>query len=159
MVALGLLALAGCQPDLRSPGEHDDQAGHVIPAHKPKDFSSGVRRLRELNDRIASGIADGKARSLVADKTLPMALDIAHWLPEIAAASDMPESPWNEVNDRSEALVSAYETLLEAATGDDRPAGAAAMATEAGATIGALETLLEAANPLWFAPYNPGGVR
>jgi hypothetical protein len=155
LVAALLFACAGCRGD-QSPGESEEHVGHVIPAHKPKDFPSAVRRLRELNGLIASKVAEGKAKSLVAEKTLPIALDIANWLPEIAADSDMPESPWNEVNDRSSALVAHYEKILAGAEIGDQSPNVSVLATEAGATIKALETLLNSADPRWFDSARPG---
>ena len=153
------LALAGCRRDQHSAGEREEpekHAGHVIPAHKAKDFPSAVRQLRELNDQIVSKIADGKARSLVAEKTLPFALDIANWLPEIAAGCEMPELPWNEVNDRSATLVAGYQKILAGATIDDHLADSHALAIEASTTIKALETLLDSADPRWFDSTKPG---
>jgi hypothetical protein len=158
LVASCLIAWAGCR-DGGSPGEAEapeGPAGHVIPAHKPKDFPSAVRRLRDLNARVTSKLDEGKARSLVAEKTLPMALDIANWLPEIAADSDMPESPWDQVNDRSTALVAGYQKIMAGAAIDDHPADAPALAIEAGSTIKALETLLDSADARWFDPAKPG---
>jgi hypothetical protein len=158
LVAACLIASAGCRGG-HSPGEAEapeEHAGHVIPAHKPKDFPSAVRRLRELDAQITSKLADGKARLLVSEKTLPIALDIAHWLPEIAADSDMPESPWDMVNERSAALVADYQKILAGASINDRPADASALAIEAGATIKALETILDSADPRWFGPTKPG---
>jgi hypothetical protein len=155
LVAVLLFACTGCRGD-QSPGESEEHAGHLIPAHKPKDFPSAVHRLRDLNGLIASKVAQRKARSLVAEKTLPIALDIANWLPEIAADSNMPESPWNEVNDRSSALVADYQKLMEGAEINDSPADASALATDAGATIKALETLLDSADPRWFDSARPG---
>jgi hypothetical protein len=158
LVAAFLIAWAGCRGG-QSPGEAEapeEHAGHVIPAHKPKDFPSAVRRLRELNAQITSKLAEGKARSLVAEKTLPIALDIANWLPEIAADSDMPESPWDQVNVRSAALVADYQKIMAGAAVHDHPADAPALAIEAGSMIQGLETLLESADPRWFDPTRPG---
>jgi hypothetical protein len=158
LVAACLIACAGCRGG-QSPGETEapeEHAGHIIPAHKPKDFPAAVRRLRELNVQIASKLADGKAGALLVEKTLPIALDIANWLPEIAADSDMPESPWNEVNNRSSALVEDYQRLMAGAAISDHPADASALATEAGTTIKALETLLDSADPHWFESLKPG---
>jgi hypothetical protein len=153
------LALTGCRRDPHSAGEREgleEHVGHVIPAHKPKDFPSAVRRLRELNDQIVSKLADGKARSLVAEKTLPIALDIANWLPEIAAGCDMPEPPWNEVNARSATLVADYQKIMTGAASDNRPADSPALTIEASTTIKALETLLDSADPRWFDSTKPG---
>jgi hypothetical protein len=137
------LAVAGCRGE-PSPGEDHEHAAHIIPAHKPRTFPDAVRRLRELNDRLARGAA----KRLPDDPTLNVALDIANWLPEIAAESEMPETPWNEVNARSAALVSDYRTILSdagAAAGDPDE-----RLRDAGNAISGLETLLAAADPRWF---------
>ena len=95
-VATASWSLAGCRAE-HSPGEHaghdEDHIGHVIPAHKPKTFPDAVHRLRELNDALARDAAQGQPAASPGEKTLNIALDIANWLPEIAAESDMPENP------------------------------------------------------------------
>lgn len=147
VVAVCLLPWAGCRPD-HSPGEgpdHDEHAGHVIPAHKPKDFPDAVRRLRELNRTIGAKLAAGEAGSLRDGRTLPIALDIANWLPEIAADSDMPEKPWDEVNARSGALVADYQKLMAGAATD-----AAAVLKDADRSVADLDRLLAGADPSWF---------
>ncbi len=83
-----------------------------------------MRRLRELNDQIARGVAKGQPAAAPDEKTLNIALDIANWLPEIAAESDMPEKPWNEVNARSAALVADYQAILSGTAADADPAAA-----------------------------------
>src|SRR3954468_1840621 len=113
-IAACLLASAGCRQG-RSPGDspandHDEEhVGHVIPAHKPKSFPDAVRALRELNDRIGRGAVDAK--------TLSVALDVANWLPEIAADSDMPEGPWDEVDACSKVLVAGFQEIKPGASG------------------------------------------
>lgn len=149
----GLLILAGCRGE-HSPGEHDDHddhdhIGHVIPAHKPKTYPDAVHRLRELNDAIAGGAGGGGPSAALDAKTLEIALDIANWLPEIAAESEMPPAPWNEVNARSAALVADYQSLLPRAGA--MAADPAAAARDAGRVITELETALAAADPKWFA--------
>ena len=149
-VVTTLLILAGCRGE-HSPGDdhdhHGDHIGHVIPAHKPKTFPDAVHRLRELNDEIARSMGKGQPAAAPDDKTLNVALDIANWLPEIAADSDMPVEPWNKVNARSAALVADYQTILSGATAD-APSSAV---RDAGQAISGLETLLAAADPSWFA--------
>ena len=140
-----LLALAGCRGE-SSPGDREDHIGHVIPAHKPRTFPDAVHRLRELNDQIGGAVGAGQFASLSGNKTLHMALDIANWLPEIAADCDMPETPWNVVNARSEVLAADYQAILT-----DPAAGNAANELEnTGKAIADLETLLAAADPRWF---------
>ena len=140
--ATALLALAagGCGGG-DSPGaggDHDeDHAGHVIPAHRPKTFPEAVRHLRELNDQITHDPETG---------TLGIALDIANWLPEIAAESDMPRAPWDEVNARSAELVSDYRAILSGSEASEQ--GAAAH--HAGGAIASLEKILAAADARWF---------
>jgi hypothetical protein len=141
-----LLMFVGCRGE-HSPGEdHQDHAGHVIPAHKPKSFPEAVLRLRELNDRLARVVVGGPPAA-PGDRTLDIALDIATWLPEIAADSEMPEPPWDEVNARSATLVSDYRTILAAAAAGDRDH----RVRDAGEAISRLEKLLAAADPRWFA--------
>ena len=142
-----LFLLAGCQGG-NSPGgtrEHEDEhAGHVIPAHKPKAFPAAVHRLRELNDQfLRDGVAE-KSTSPNGPTSLEIALDIANWLPEIAADSDMPETPWNEVNTRSARLVADYQALFAGGT------NARTELEQANAEIGNLEKLVLSCDPRWF---------
>jgi hypothetical protein len=136
------LALAGCRGETSS-GEDHEHIGHVIPAHKPRTFPDAVRRLRELNDRLTRAAAERPP----GDQTLNVALDIANWLPEIAAESDMPPAPWNEVNAQSAALVSDYRTILSGTAADGR----AERVRDAEEAISGLEKLLAGADPRWFA--------
>jgi hypothetical protein len=76
--------------------------------------------------------------------SLQIALDIANWLPEIAADSDMPETPWNEVNARSARLTADYQALMA------NTANARTEVEQANAEIGQLEKLLLACDTNWF---------
>jgi hypothetical protein len=138
-----LLAMAGCQDEHSPSAEHEhehDHAGHVIPAHKPKTFPDAVRRLRELRGQIALAASERTGR-----EAMPIALDIAAWLPEIAADSDMPEQPWNRVNDQASVLLASFEVL-----GDKRPGDAHAALEAADRALSNLEELLARADPRWF---------
>ncbi len=146
LVAVGLLASEGCGGEHPPVGAGEDHIGHVIPAHKPAAFPDAIRRLRELNDQF---VRDGIASSAGASpdqKLLHIALDIANWLPEIAADSDLPEAPWNDVNVRSATIVADYQAIV---SGD--AANVRGEVENAGAEIGKLETILLAADPRWFA--------
>ena len=142
-----LIVIAGCH-GAKSPGdvpEHEEEhAEHVIPAHKPRTFPDAVRRLRELNDQFVRDGVGGKSGSPDGPTNLEIALDIANWLPEIAADSDMPETPWNEVNARSARLVGDYQALATNA------ANARVEIDQANAEIGNLEKLLLACDARWF---------
>ncbi len=150
-----LLVLAGCRGE-HSPGEsndsEEDHIGHVIPAHKPKTFPQAVDRLRELNDQFLRDGGAGKAGSSLDEKNLHIALDIANWLPEIAADSDMPKPPWDEVNVRSAAIVADYRAIVSGDAGNVRSEVA-----HAGVEIGKLEALLLSSDPRWFAGPNKAG--
>jgi hypothetical protein len=142
-----LLAAAGCDRDRRSggvPDDHGEHSGHVIPAHKPGTFPDAVRRLKTLDEAIGRGAANRSAGRAVGDETLSMATDIAGWLPEIAAESDMPEGPWGEVNRLSAALVAEYWALRKV-SGDRADAALAS-----GRIVAALGVILEEADPRWF---------
>jgi hypothetical protein len=146
-----LLALSGCG-EKRSPrdtrGQEEGHAGHVIPAHKPKTFPDAVRQLRDLNDQVRRDVVEGRPDA----KARHGALDVATWLPEIAADSDMPEAQWNAVNSRSWALVEDYQELLAGASGDAR-----GVVEDANVAIGSLEQLLLASDRRWFGGTDRGG--
>jgi hypothetical protein len=151
-LALALaLAIGGC--GRRSPGEspghdgEDDHAGHAIPAHKPRDFPAAVRSLRELERRLGGSPRDRK--------DVEVARDVANWLPELAADSDMPESRWDEVNARSAALVTAYEAILAGPTTGAGPGDGATALAGADEAVASLEKLLDASEPAWFGRAKP----
>ncbi len=156
MTSLCLLPACGCKSESASAMEDDhdhdhddDHAGHHAPAHKPKDLPEAVKRLRELNEKVELMVGRGKRQSLVEDKTLPIALDIATWLPEIAADSDLPEPLWNTVNSQSEIIVANYRKVVDSA--EDTPSGPLTSAVAANnQPIAELEKLLAEADPRWF---------
>ena len=149
LVAGCLLVLVGCRGEHPPGDRQEDHVGHVIPAHKPKAFPQAVSRLRELNDQFVRAAGVGKAEAPPDEKALHIALDIANWLPEIAADSDMPEAPWNEVNARSAAIVADYQAIVSGDAGNVR-----GEVESAGVEIGKLEELLRSADPRWFAGPN-----
>jgi hypothetical protein len=153
VAAACVLALQGCRGDHShqgGEGEEEEHHGHVIPAHKPRTFPDAVRRLRELNAKIESSVSAGSASDQHDDQALEFALDIATWLPEIAADSDMPEEPWNKVNAVATVIVTDYRRLSEGAAERERAVDAAALLKDAGRGLSELETVLAGANPKWF---------
>jgi hypothetical protein len=91
-------------------------------------------------------VAGGKAGTSPEDKSLQFALDIANWLPEIAADCDMPEAPWNKVNAQSAVLVTDYQAIGSAvASGNARQ-----RVDDAGKAIVELEAIVATADARWF---------
>ena len=149
---------AGCQSGDSADDVHDDHdhAGHDIPAHKPKDFPAAVHRLRELNTEISGKISDGGQRAWAGDPALPNSLDIANWLPEIAADSDMPEKPWNEANARAVRIAADYREAQWALGAGGSVKKAAIAVKRAAGAISELELLLAATDPAWFPRRDQG---
>lgn len=106
-LALGAGGLSGCREAASSSGQEGARPhiGHERPAHWPESLEAAVGQLRRLGQAIDSQPGDAPA----AEANLRMALDIAGWLPEIAADSDMPEPSWNEVNTLAAGLVREIE--------------------------------------------------
>jgi hypothetical protein len=145
VLAACLLTLTGCRQGSGAHDDHDhdheEHAGHVKPVHRPDTFPEAVERLRGLHDRIGAEHAGGRPPA----ESLRIALDIAKWLPEIAAESDMPEAPWNEVHAASAALAVEFQRLSEG-----RPGQEAAAVRASAERIVALERVLASAGPKWF---------
>jgi hypothetical protein len=151
LIYVGLLSIAGCRSESK-PGaeEEEEHAGHVIPAHKPKSFPEAVHRLTALSERIVRQVAAGQTRALVDNTTLPIALDIVLWLPEIAADSDLPEPIWDEVAKRSADLVTRYQAVLRDTERGGAHSAAGVAAKDAARTIADLEAVLAKSDPRWF---------
>ena len=151
-----LLPVAGCDSarSQNEPGKHEEEhIGHVIPAHKPRSFPRAVSRCRELNDQISGAVAHGNPNPSVDPRMLSVALDIANWLPEIAADSDMPPAPWNEVHARAVNLANAYEAVRRGGS----PTEMEKAIKQANESIIALEELLGSSKSSWFdEPKRPG---
>jgi hypothetical protein len=152
LVAICLIITVGCHRDRSEENaqDHHEHVGHIIPAHKPKNFPEAIVRLRELSREIQTKVSEGKSRALLDDKTLSVAFDIANWLPEIAADSDLPKEPWDAVSDCSKTLVVDYQKLLDAAAVGTSAADSNSAAGEADRTISDLEAILARADPRWF---------
>lgn len=151
-LAAALATSSGCLAPRASEGEAEE-IGHVIPAHKPQDFPTAVRRLRELHQQSATAQDRGRAAELHR-ASLPIQRDIAKWLPELAGDSDMPEGPWRAVDAESGRLVLHYEAMQEALTrGLPRDDETAPGRIER--SLVALERIVAESDPSWFR--QPGG--
>lgn len=85
------------------------QHEHHVPPYKPRDLPSALKNLR---GRCAEVV---KQRSQKASgpftKEFQETLDIAGWLPEFAADSDLGQAEWDRVNDASKRLVDQLSKL------------------------------------------------
>lgn len=101
---LSALVFAGCggRQGPADHAEHDDHLEHHRPAHKPADLSLGVaeieRRWRELHAQWST-LDERQAASALNELR-----EIVRWLPELAAETDLPEEPWNRIQELAAAL-------------------------------------------------------
>lgn len=96
--------------------------------------------------QISESVAHGNPDPSNDSRLLSVALDIANWLPELAADSDMPAASWNEVHTLATDLANAYEAVRR---GGSLPTVRKAI-NEANTSIIALESLLRSSDPRWF---------
>ena len=119
-----LVALAGCG---QSPGEigdiYVDHEHDIRPAHHPESFPAAVAALRVRLPAAANGHARGAAE----------AAEIAGWLPELAADSDLTEAQWEPLAAGAETLAGLIPRVA---------AGDAAALTEANAVLDRLAGLV-----------------
>lgn len=107
-LAVGAILLAaGCA----SPTAEHEEGSHALPPHHPGDFRRAVDAIERRGAALLAGRADAAARAEFAD--------IARWLPELAADTELGRGDWERV--------AAVERALEGF-----PAGDAAAALERG---------------------------
>lgn len=143
-VALAVIAAtAGCADD------HDhDHASHVDPDHRPADFPDAVDRLIAGHVETREALSAGRIDE-AHDVLLPVQRDLARWLPEVAADSDMPESPWDRVDALSARLLASYEAAIADLDADQNVGGDRIASAEP--ELDDLRRLRDEANPAWFA--------
>lgn len=124
ILLLALSLFAGCSPDVVgvSGDEHDHEAEHHVPHYFPKDAVAAIARLQALcgpNATHDHGHDHGhKHRRDVTPRQ--EVYDLARWLPELAAETELDEAAWNQVRDASRTL----ERAADSTTGDAAPTGA-----------------------------------
>lgn len=84
--------LAGCTSSAETEDEHLE---HHVPAHYPASYEKAVQALYRRIDRIEREFTSDKSTNLVTPLT--ELTDILAWMPEIAAASDLRRSEWEDV--------------------------------------------------------------
>lgn len=92
-IGLLLMCLVGCGGSATA--HHDEEEDHHIPPHRPKDLAAAVVQLEERPTALLKAIEtkDSQGATLFSELR-----DIVRWVPEIAADSDMPKQPWDEVH-------------------------------------------------------------
>jgi len=87
--------------------DHDEfhQYDHDVPEHKPHTFAEGIASMRKHHEQLIAAENEGGEQ---ARQALGILIDLARWLPELDADSDMREEPWNRVNAASGTLRAAY---------------------------------------------------
>ncbi len=170
LVALALLGVApGCrqaeEASASRPSAHDDHdhdhdhehgqdhdhphAEHVDPPHWPSDFPDAVERLVSGHAATRAALAAGQTGT--AWKTLlPIQRDLARWLPDLAADSDMPEPAWDRAHAAAGPLLAGYEAVLAERKLD--PASALDRLTALEPALGELRRVRDTAAPDWFPP-------
>jgi len=84
----------------------------VIPSHRPQDIGVAVARIGELHDQIGEEFEEGHAEHV--DEAVHVMLDVARWLPEIAADSVLEEEDWNVVKADCESLGHTFDEVHHA---------------------------------------------
>lgn len=97
----------GCQNGPITDPEHD------TPAHKPQDFPAAVDRLIALHAEIDHGGSRPPGKIDVFTESY----DVARWLPDLAADSDLEEQPWNQVHVTARQLEAILVSVLAQAEG------------------------------------------
>lgn len=120
--------------------DHFHEHDHVVPDHKPTDFGEAVARIGELHEEIGEEFAEGHADH--ADEAVHVMLDLARWLPEIAADSDMPEKDWVAVKADAAALGQVFDDIHHAIH-DDKEIEYSQVAADVPPIIERLKTIVD----------------
>ena len=95
LLAVSLAPLAGCGQSAGETGDVYVDHGHEVrPAHHPESFPAAIAGLRVRLPVAANGHARGAAE----------AAEIAGWMPELAADSDLTEAQWEPLAAGARAL-------------------------------------------------------
>jgi hypothetical protein len=116
VLLLSALAAGGC---VRSEASASKQEGgdasayaqqeHHVPPYKPKDLPGALKSLRGRCAELVKHRAQKESGSFT--KEFQEALDIAGWLPEFAADTDLGRAEWDRVNEASNRLVAQLSKL------------------------------------------------
>jgi hypothetical protein len=101
-----LCLLIGCVQGCVQGRESLHEMDHTQPAHWPVDLRDAKEKLQARESIGRSTDSTPEARQQARQELL----DIVRWMPEIAADTDMPESTWNKIYERSESIRKALQS-------------------------------------------------
>lgn len=104
VIAAAWICVAGCNSS-QSGSAENEHLEHVVPEHRPADFSAAVERLQQRIDLLK---VSPQAEPKFADELR----DLVRWLPEIAGDSELRKAQWEIVRDQSRRLNRLIETPL-----------------------------------------------
>lgn len=96
LLAVSLLAAAGCSPTEGGPRTSLYEVRHVQPDHWPADLADLADKLRARIAVLDENPADGTASQELTD--------LVGWAAEVAADTDLTEAQWLPIYQRTEAL-------------------------------------------------------
>jgi hypothetical protein len=116
VLLIGALGAGGC---VRSEASVSKQEGgdasayaqqeHHVPPYKPKDLPAALKSLRERCAELVKHRSQNQPGPFT--KEFQETLDIAGWLPEFGADSDLGEAEWDRINEASKRLVDQLSKL------------------------------------------------
>jgi hypothetical protein len=117
---------------------------HHVPEHKPHSLHAAIDQIELRYDALAEGEVPRAGRTA----RLKELVDIVRWLPELAGDTDLPEGPWNVVEQVSQQLAG----LLQKAAAGDQAGELTALAPLHSTMDAALDKLRTAAAELPIEP-------
>lgn len=106
-----LAVIVGCLLNAACGCRHVEhaEAEHHAPPHKPADYPAAVERLLELHVELVND----RQRAPGELEALAEAYDVARWLPELAADSDLKEQPWLRVEHAARRMEALLAPILQ----------------------------------------------
>jgi hypothetical protein len=119
--ALGASGCMRSEASSSAPDEAGEQSAytaheHHTPAHKPHDLPGALQSLRGRCAALVKHRSQKETPQFA--KELQEALDIAGWLPELAADSDLGRAEWDRVNEAGKRLADQLSKLDDAGSDD-----------------------------------------
>lgn len=106
VLILAVVMTGGCAG---TAGDHEEDA-HALPEHHPRTFRRAVVDVGHRGGVLTSGMLEGSQWELQRRQLL----DIVHWLPELAADTELGRRDWERVNDAARMLARELESIAHA---------------------------------------------